>query len=574
MATTRQSLDSPSSSSSFLAPLSISTAKIHSLARSLCSTFTSLAANSQEQFLPTPISDSVLRPEGDESGRYLAIDIGGTNLRVGFIELLGSDETLEDTTARGEDANERSRVRRHLEKSWPIGEQLKHNKAEDLFTWIGICIAEVVQDGCLTWPGGLPDVIPLGITFSFPMMFVSPTLTPISEARSCLPIYSTSQHTLSEATLMSMGKGFQITSNLDLGRLLLEGYERSRDTSLPRIRITAIVNDAVATLVSFAYQFRSNARRKAAMGLIVGTGCNATIPLALSKLHPNKRPAKVKVLDSDGKAEVDQDLKIAVNTEWTIRGAAGPLHDLGFITRWDEKLDAEGEAPGFQPFEYMTAGRYLGELGRIIILDCLTNNLSIPEYSLPPLLRQRHGLSTTFLGNLGPHLATVESSLLKQLEIEIPPSTEGDAWYWTAEVAEMVYDIAKAIQVRAAGMTAAAVIALLACAEEIQFSFSHPSPQDLHNGAASTPIAVNGTSTKDVLDELMVGYTGGCIVHFQDYLTDCQGFLDEIMDAEFGGRRSRENVHVPRVVLMPCHDGGIIGAGILAGTVQSLARDG
>ncbi|KAH6723174.1 hexokinase-7 [Leptodontidium sp. MPI-SDFR-AT-0119] len=549
MASTRQSLDSPSSPSSFLAPLSISAAKIHSLARSLCSTFTSLAANSQEQFLPTPISDSVLRPEGDESGRYLAIDIGGTNLRVGFIELLDSDETSKDTTARGEHASERSRVRRHLEKSWPIGEQLKHNKAEDLFAWIGKCIAEVVQDGCLTWPEDLPDEIPLGITFSFPMI----------------------QHTLSEATLMSMGKGFQITSNLDLGRLLLEGYEKSRGPSLPRIKITAIVNDAVATLVSFAYQFRSNARRKAAMGLIVGTGCNATIPLALSKLHPKKRPAKVKVLDSDGEAEVDQDLKIAVNTEWTIRGAAGPLHDLDFITRWDEKLDAEGEAPGFQPFEYMTAGRYLGELGRIIILDYLTNNLSVPEPTLPPLLTQRHGLSTTFLGNLGPHLATTEPSLLRQLEIEIPPSAKGDAWHWTADVAEMVYDIAKAIQVRAAGMTAAAIIALLACAEEIHFS---PLPQNLPNGAVTTSISVNGT--KEALDELMVGYTGGCIVHFQDYLADCQGFLDEIMEAEFGRREHREDVHVyvPRVVLMPCHDGGIIGAGILAGTVQSLARDG
>lgn len=67
----------------------------------------------------------------------------------------------------------------------------------------------------------------------------------------------------------------------------------------------------------------------------------------------------------------------------------------------------------------------------------------------------------------------------------------------------------------------------------------------------------------------MVGYTGGCIVHFQDYLADCQAFLDEIMKAEFGDQED-----VPRVVLMPCHDGGIIGAGILAGTVQSLAHDG
>jgi hexokinase len=61
---------------------------------------------------------------------------------------------------------------RQLEKSWPIGEQLKNDQAVDLFAWIGRRIAEVVQDGSSAWPGELPDAIPLGVTFSFPMMFV------------------------------------------------------------------------------------------------------------------------------------------------------------------------------------------------------------------------------------------------------------------------------------------------------------------------------------------------------------------------------------------------------------------
>jgi hypothetical protein len=57
--------------------------------------------------------------------------------------------------------------------------------------------------------------------------------------------------------------------------------------------------------------------------------------------------------------------------------------------------------------------------------------------------------------------------------------------------------------------------------------------------------------------ELAVGYTGGCIQHFHSYLTDTQRFIDEILRLEFGG-------HPPvKVVLTPCHDGGITGAGIL-----------
>jgi hypothetical protein len=54
----------------FLQPLHIDVQKWHALARSLCATFTRLAKESQDQFLPTPISDSVLRPEGDVEGRY------------------------------------------------------------------------------------------------------------------------------------------------------------------------------------------------------------------------------------------------------------------------------------------------------------------------------------------------------------------------------------------------------------------------------------------------------------------------------------------------------------------------
>ena len=354
---------------------------------------------------------------------------------------------------------------------------------------------------------------------------------------------------------MGMGEGFAMESNLDLAKMLMTGYESSRGPSLPRIDIVAICNDTVATLVSFAYQLREDPRKKAAMGLIVGTGCNATIPLALSKLHPSKRPKSIKVLDD----RETNDPKITVNTEWTIKGAAAPLHDLKFITEWDSILDAEGETPGFQPFEYMTAGRYLGELGRLIIVDYFTTQLQMPTSSLPPKLLLRHGLTTTFLGKISPNLSSDEPSMVEQLEMELPPSPGAGTWTWEEELAVCVLAIAKAVQRRAAGLTAAAVIGLLACADELHLKPS-TSKINLPNIAAPrTPLPT--------VEELMVGYTGGCIVHFQDYIGDCQEFLDDIINKEFG------NGGAPRVVLQPCHDGGMLGAGILAGTVHSGAHD-
>jgi len=63
MATTSSDIES------FLQPLYVDILKIHSLARAFAITYEKLAAESLDQFLPTPISDSILRPDGDEKGR-------------------------------------------------------------------------------------------------------------------------------------------------------------------------------------------------------------------------------------------------------------------------------------------------------------------------------------------------------------------------------------------------------------------------------------------------------------------------------------------------------------------------
>lgn len=338
-----------------------------------------------------------------------------------------------------------------------------------------------------------------------------------------------------------MGKGFAITSNLDLSKQLISGYTAAiaaRPRPLPGLKIVAITNDAVATLVAFVYQNESVATSKAAMGLIVGTGINATIPLSLSCLHPRKRPAGMPL-----------DAKIVVNTEWTINGAVAPLRALNLITPWDATLDSESAAPGFQPFEYMTSGRYLGELARIVILEYLTTHLLIPRASLPHNLVTRNALTTTFLGALKPG-----PKMLLQLEREVPPRDEEGSWRWTQQAADTVFQITKAVQVRAAGLCAAAIIGLLACAGDLVLG--DVDDEGRRGGAEGQ----QGAEAQRVagIEELTVGYTGGCIVHFQAYLRDCQDFLDGIM----GGKG-------PRVVLEACHDGGIIGAGVLAGAVGS-----
>ncbi|KAI1419249.1 major facilitator superfamily domain-containing protein [Xylaria sp. FL1777] len=497
----------------FLRPMHIDGTKAHVLAHELYQTFQHLAAESLTQFLPTPISESILRPTGGrERGR------GGTNLRVGFIELLGSESApiTNGLTSPEIHSDHRtpSNLRRVLEKSWPIQETLKNENPDSLFAWIGSCIAQVVGEGVEAFNLELDSELPMGVTFSFPIV----------------------QNTLSDAIIMAMGKGFAITSKLDLGTLLVNGYEKSKPSGLPHIKVTAILNDAVATLVSFIYQFQEDHSHKAVMGFICGTGTNATIPLRQSTLNPQKLPKKITVQAED---EIT-DVKVAVNTEWSINGSAVPLRNLGLISKWDIQLDAEGEVPGFQPFEYMTSGRYLGELARLMFLDYAKSHLGLSEENLPT-----HHYQPPY-----------PPTLLRKLEVEFPPTTSQLPIEWSEESAMALYHIAKAIEVRAAALVAAAIIGLLACAEDIPLSKSMEDKTD-------RPLT-NGNGDKM---NLVVGYTGGCIVHFQNYLSDCQSFLDSIIETEFGG-------YTPvRVTLSPCHDGGITGAGVLCGASQTKSKD-
>jgi hexokinase len=143
------------------------------LARRFSATYTNLARTSTEHFLVTPVT---ALPTGKEKGTFLSIDVGGTNLRVGIVQLMGDLDELSSNEPENDDReNVFAKIRRSYDRDWPIGDHLKMDKAEDLFAWIADCIAEVVRQatkastvtGASDSPFG--GEILLGITFSFPM---------------------------------------------------------------------------------------------------------------------------------------------------------------------------------------------------------------------------------------------------------------------------------------------------------------------------------------------------------------------------------------------------------------------
>lgn len=295
---------------------------------------------------------------------------------------------------------------------------------------------------------------------------------------------------------MPMGKGFAITSDLNLAPLLLAGYARhtrkqsSSDASppskrrrlgpLPLLKIAAIANDTVATLASLAYSVKSLPNSRVAAGIIVGTGCNATIPMKLADLAESKAKGII--------ARDPQATETVVNTEITISGACGPLEPL--TTKWDRQLDAACARPGFQPLEYMTGGRYVGELVRTIFYDYMTttHTPTIPASSLPATIVHRYSFSTTFVSAVVAR-ARSDGELAGELKRRIPPP-ESSNWSWSPHSAGALRRIADLVQRRSAGLIAAATVGLLATVGEI--SLSNPLASSSHEPKIHEKVIFNG----------------------------------------------------------------------------------
>lgn len=349
---------------------------------------------------------------------------------------------------------------------------------------------------------------------------------------------------------MPMGKGFAITSDHELGAMVLAGYERYTkpyervgtypSAGLPRLKITAIANDAVATLLSLAYSTRPTEQSKTVLGLILGTGCNAAVPmklqaLGLTKWLPNHFDPR--------------STEVVVNTELTIRGAAGPLREMELITRWDKALDKDSPKPGFQPFEQMTAGSYLGEIVRLVVLEWYTNGLRFDKACLPAAFLERNGLTTTFLAQT---VATVtEPQVLSSKLRNITGLEDSQHWMWTAELAAAVLEAERAVLRRSAALIGAAIMGLLLCSGDVVLEQSNT-----HGLENTRKLGSNSPAPQN----LIVAYCGGLICLYPSYKEQIQEYLDALLVGLLP-----ECSHI-RIVLQEASEGGVVGAAVLSAT--------
>jgi hexokinase len=283
-------------------------------------------------------------PQGDETGTFIALDVGGSTFRVALVELQGR--------SRGSDGM----IIHHMTSS-KIDEPIRRLRGTQFFDWM----AERIQTTLAESPDKRPhnETIAIGLTWSFPL----------------------EQTSHRSGNIQGMGKGFQCAHD-NLGQDLANLLESACGRQGVSVRVDAIINDGAATLLSQAYLEPSTS-----MGLILGTGTNAAAYLPTLSIGRSK-------FGSRSPSWFTQAERVIVNTECSMFGG-------GILPRtvWDDTLNKNHVLPDFQPLEYMITGRYLGELMRLIIVDaveaCRMFNGTMPAELIEP-----YTLDTAILAQL------------------------------------------------------------------------------------------------------------------------------------------------------------------------------
>jgi len=260
-------------------------------------------------------------------GLYLAVDLGGTNLRVCSVKLLGE-----------------SNFNLTYSKAAIPKDLMVTDSSQKLFRFIAQQIAEFMkkhhEDHYETGPrrrekggggedAGVENIFHLGFTFSFPVH----------------------QQGINKGKLIRWTKGFDIPDAI--GKDVCAELQAAIDELDLPIKVAALVNDTVGTLMARSYS--SPGKSGAVLGAIFGTGTNGAY---VEKLANVKKPMEGDYDESTG--------NMVVNTEW---GSFDNQLNVLPNTQYDVDLDKESVNPGIQMFEKRVSGMFLGEIVRRVVVS-------------------------------------------------------------------------------------------------------------------------------------------------------------------------------------------------------------
>lgn len=260
-------------------------------------------------------------PDGSETGKYVAIDLSGKNLRILLLELNGKGKEPNVTI-----------------NNFIVSNAVMKGTGEQLFNFIVNCLQKFLKEFSLEEAN-----LPIGFVFSYPCQLLS----------------------IRSARLLWWTKGFDIKDCLqkDVVELLEEALELNMST---KAKIKAVMNDTVGQLAAAAYKYGPDC----VAAVVIGYGCNS------SYLEDTSRIKKF-----DSKAAEYKHQQMVIVTEWEEFGAKGELADV--LTPFDKEIDEASVHKGKQIIDKLTGALYLGDLVRRIlaqfVLDRVLFNGTIVE---------------------------------------------------------------------------------------------------------------------------------------------------------------------------------------------------
>jgi len=170
------------------------------------------------------------------------------------------------------------------------------------------------------------------------------------------------------------------------------------------VKLVALINDTTGAMIASAYE-----DPETFVGVIFGTGCNG---------------AYMEEVKNIGKLNTDLsgDTRMAINCEY---GAFDNSHEVLPRTQYDILIDEDSPKPGEQAYEKMSAGLYLGEIFRLILLELHGKSVIFKGQEVPKL-HEPYCLDTGFLSavehNAQPGIlfdSPTRDAFKKKLEIDI-----------------------------------------------------------------------------------------------------------------------------------------------------------
>lgn len=433
-------------------------------------------------------------PSGLERGTYLALDVGGSTFRVALIELQGRDTDMKVLRV----------------SSSPIDNSVKLLEGTRFFDWMAEKIENMLAEVDVAYGRG---VVPLsmGLSWSFPI----------------------NQTSVRSGLLIHMGKGF-LCSNGTVGQELGELIVQSCRKRNLNVQVDAIVNDSSAALLSRAY-----VDPKTAMSLILGTGTNVAIHFPVHEIGLMK-------FGSRPQSWFDHAKHVIVNSEMSMFGG-GVLP----VTRWDEVLNRTHLRPDYQPLEYMTTGRYLGEIVRLIMIEAV-DTARLFGGELPHSLREPYSFDTSVVAFIEADkspLLTSSAALLRKEHTFLTAPSPTDLRF--------IKRVCRAVSTRAAGYLATAIHSMWSLRTEVEFPTT-PCPSTPVKAMQDVALIENAEQSKS----LSIACDGSVINKYPGFKDRCQDYLDALVQQTNALTETLDLGDRPSVKLEPAPESAILGAAV------------